>query len=295
LRLIPTMKIQLLYFEGCPNLEPARAALRDALVAEQIDQAVEEIDVESPTAPESLRGWGSPTILIDGKDVTGAARTTGSSCRLYANGAPTVDEIRARLAAAGRAPAGSSGRATLSMLGAITAAIAASACCLVPAVLAIVGLSGTGFGAALAPYRLYFLTATGIALGVGFWLAYRCQNDACGCSVPRARRTTRLALWFTAALAVALATYPLLGDGKASAGSTEAPAKATLRLKVSGMDCADCTTTIAKGLEKVPGVVSATVDFDTGLAVVRYDGRDGMLDAAVAAVRSAGYSAQAAP
>ena len=61
------------------------------------------------------------------------------------------------------------------------------------------------------------------------------------------------------------------------------------------MDCADCTTTIAKGLTKVPGVVSASVDFDNGMAVVRYDGRDGMLDAAIAAVRSAGYSAQAAP
>jgi hypothetical protein len=135
------MTIQLLYFEGCPNLEPARLALRDAMAAEQIDDSVDEIDVESPTAPEALRGWGSPTILIDGKDVAGAARSTASSCRLYANGAPSVDEIRARLAAARRAPVGSS--------------------------------------------------------------------------------------WITAALSVALAAYPLLGDGHASAG----------------------TTTIAKGLE----------------------------------------------
>ncbi|MCB9492475.1 MAG: cation transporter [Dehalococcoidia bacterium] len=289
------MKIQLLYFEGCPNLERARAALRDAMAAEQIDQVVEEVDVESATTPESLRGWGSPTILIDGRDLTGAARTTGAACRLYAHGAPTVDEIRAHLAAAPRSSAGSSGRAALSMLGAITAAIAASACCLVPAVLAVVGLSGAGFGAALAPYRLYFLAATGVALGVGFWLTYRRQKDACGCSVPRGRRATRVALWFTAAVVVALAAYPLLGDGKASAGATEAPAKATLQLQVSGMDCADCTTTIAKRLQKVPGVVSATVDFDSGLAVVRHDGRDGMLDAAIAAVRAAGYSAKAAP
>lgn len=96
------MKVQLLYLEGCPNLEPARAALRDAMVAEQIDQAVEEIDIASPTAPESLRGWGSPTILIDGEEITGAARTSGLACRLYANGAPGVDEIRVLLAAARR-------------------------------------------------------------------------------------------------------------------------------------------------------------------------------------------------
>lgn len=289
------MKIQLLYFQGCPNVEPARVALRAAMNAEKIDDEVEEIDVESRAAPEHLRGWGSPSILIDGQDVMGATRTSGSACRLYANGAPTGEEIRARLAAARGTPVGSSGRATLSMLGAIGAAIAASACCLVPAVLAVLGLSGAGLGAALAPYRYYFLAATGMALGVGFWLAYRREKDACGCSVPRGRRTTRVALWFTAALAVALAAYPLLGDGKALAGSTEAVAKATLQLKVTGMDCADCTTTIAKRLRKVPGVVSATVDFDSGLAVVRYDGREGMLDAAFAAVRASGYSAQVAP
>lgn len=288
------MKIQLLYFEGCPNLERARVVLRNAMIAEQIDPVVEEIDVQSATAPESLRGWGSPTILIDGKDVTGAARSDGLSCRLYANGAPTVDEIRACLVAAQRAPVGSSGRSTLSMLGAIIAAIAASACCLVPAVLAVVGLSGAGFGAALAPYRPYFLAATGVALCVGFLLAYRRQKDACGCSVPRDRRTARIALWLTTTIAVALAAYPLLGDGLASTGSTEVSAKATLHLKVSGMDCADCTTTIARGLKKVPGVVSVTVSFESGLAVVRHDGREGMLEAAIAAVGAAGYSAQKA-
>src|SRR5688572_24287611 len=102
------MKIQLLYFAGCPNLDPARAALRDAMRAEQIDQAIEEVDLESPAAPASLRGWGSPTILIDGEEITGAARTTGAACRLYAHGAPSVEEIRARLAASRRPPAGSS-------------------------------------------------------------------------------------------------------------------------------------------------------------------------------------------
>jgi len=289
------MKIQLLYFDGCPNLEPARAALREAVAAERIDAPIEEVDVESSDAPEWARGWGSPTILIDGAELTGATRSTGSSCRLYRGGAPTVDEIRVRLSAARRGASSSSGRTTLSMLGAITAAFAASACCLVPAVLAVVGLSGAGFGAALAPYRIYFLVATGIALGVGFWLVYRRQKDACGCEAPRGRRAARIALWITAAVTVLVGAYPLLGDGNATAGSADAAAAATLRLKVSGMDCADCTETIAKRLMKVPGVVSASVDFDSGIAVVRYDGRDGTTADAIAAVRDAGYSAKEAP
>src|SRR5688500_4780754 len=104
------MKIQLLYFEGCPNLEPARDALRDALAAERLDLQVEEIDVEAPGAPEWARGWGSPTILIDGTDLTGATRSTGASCRLYKGGTPAVEEIRARIVAARRTPPATSGR-----------------------------------------------------------------------------------------------------------------------------------------------------------------------------------------
>jgi len=288
------MKIQLLYFEGCPNLEPARDALRAALAAERLDLQVEEIDVSAPDAPDWARGWGSPTILIDGTDLTGAARATGASCRLYTGGTPAVEELRARIVAARRTPA-ASGRAALPMLGAITAALAASACCLVPAVLAVVGLSGAGFGAALAPYRVFFLIATGIALGAGFWLVYRKQKDACGCEAPRGRRVARVALWFTAAVTVALAAYPLLGSGSASAGSQDAPAAATLRLKVTGMDCAECTGTIANRIKKVAGVVSASVDFDSGIAVVRHDDRDGLEAAAIAAVIDAGFAAKLAP
>ena len=97
------MKIQLLHFSGCPNVVAARTALREALAAEELVAAIEEIDVEHPGAPEWARGWGSPTILIDGQDVTGEQRSTSlaaSSCRLYAGGAPSIESIRARLASA---------------------------------------------------------------------------------------------------------------------------------------------------------------------------------------------------
>lgn len=150
---------------GTLNLAAPRDALRDALAAERLELQVEEIDVEAPDAPEWARGWGSPTILIDRTDLTGATRSTGASCRLYQGGTPGVEEIRARIGAARRAPAATGVRVALPMLGAITAALAASACCLVPAVLAVVGLSGAGGGAALAPYRVCFLTATAAALG----------------------------------------------------------------------------------------------------------------------------------
>src|SRR5882724_2628024 len=146
----------------------------------------------------------------------------------------------------------------------------------VAAALAVVGASGAGFAARFAPYRTYFLLATAVALATGFWFAYRPQADACGCAVPRGRRVARVALWLTTVLTVAFAAYPLLGTGNATAGSEQTAAKTELHLKVTGMDCKECTGTIANRIKKIPGVVSATVDFESGKAIVRYDGREGM-------------------
>ena len=290
------MKVQLLHFEGCPNVDMARANLRAALAADKIEAVIEEIDVHDPATLEALRGWGSPTILIDGQDVLGQQPSNASACRLYTGGAPSVDAIRARIAAShSPSPDKKNRRVALPMVGAVTAAIAASACCLIPAALTVVGVSGVGFAAGLAPYRPYLLIATGVALAIGFWFAYRRQTDDCGCEAPRSRRGARVGLWITTLLAVVLAAYPLLRSGSATAGSGEAQAKATLRLKVIGMDCKECTSTIANRIKKVEGVVSVTVDFESGNAVVRYDGRDGMANAAIKAVEDAGYRAEAQP
>jgi hypothetical protein len=96
------MKIQLLHFQGCPNVDAARAALREALAAEKLDTPIEEIDIEASATPEWARRWGSPTILIDGTDVTGQepCASPASACRLYVGGAPSVESIRSRIRSA---------------------------------------------------------------------------------------------------------------------------------------------------------------------------------------------------
>ncbi len=77
-----TARIQFLMFEGCPLADAAREQLEAALAELGIDD-YEEIDLQAPDTPESLRGWGSPTILIDGADVTGQPKGESLSCRVY--------------------------------------------------------------------------------------------------------------------------------------------------------------------------------------------------------------------
>jgi mercuric ion transport protein len=167
------VKIQLLTFSGCPNAGPARHALREAITLEHVSAAIEEIDVTAEDAPPWAKSWGSPTILIDGVDVSGASPSPSeASCRLYEGGAPSITQIRTRLSAA-RGVANNRTRSSLPLIGGVVTAIAASACCVVPAVLALVGVSGAGVASALAPYRPFFLALTIVALGAGFYLAFR--------------------------------------------------------------------------------------------------------------------------
>lgn len=286
------MKIQLLTFPDCPNAEAARSALREAMAAEHTDAPVEEIDISAADAPHELRAWGSPTILIDGADVTGAKPSSGEiGCRLYAGGAPTLPQIRGALRGHSRDGAG------WPLIGAIVAAVAASACCVVPAILAIVGLSGAGIAATLAPYRPGFLVVTGLALAAGLWLAYRRSPnaaDACGCELPRRRRWTRAGLWLGVALTAGIAAYPWLQSGSASSSGAAKRGVAEVRLHIDGMDCRACTKTIARNLTAIPGVVTAAVDYDAETAIVIHDGTRDPVPDLVAAIDGLGYHASIA-
>jgi hypothetical protein len=80
------MKIELLYFDGCPNHEAFLPRLREVLYGEGIEDEVRLRRVESAEQAERERFLGSPTLRIDGRDVDpGAAQRTdfGLKCRLY--------------------------------------------------------------------------------------------------------------------------------------------------------------------------------------------------------------------
>lgn len=95
--------VDLLFFPECPNVGVARDQLRRAFAAVGLPPAWNEHDISAADAPKALRGYGSPTILVNGRDVTGDAPTGGAACRIYAGsgerGAPPLDAIAAALRA----------------------------------------------------------------------------------------------------------------------------------------------------------------------------------------------------
>ena len=100
----------------------------------------------------------------------------------------------------------------LTLTGALVAGLAASACCLGPLVLTIVGIGGAASALALAPYRPYLLVLTAAFLGLAFYLNNRRPPTACGpgdaCEIPKASRVGKMLLWLVTLVVVLAATFP---------------------------------------------------------------------------------------
>jgi len=89
-----------LSFDGCPLADAARGALENALhICGLSVNQYETIDVLDPTTPASLASWGSPTVLVNGEDVTGHKKGDGVGCRIYdtSDQVPTAQTIAAAI------------------------------------------------------------------------------------------------------------------------------------------------------------------------------------------------------
>lgn len=97
------VKVELLYFPGCPNVEGTREALFTTLANLALeDTEVEDINVHDPETPENLRNYPSPSILINGRDIEGYDPMGTAACRIYdgKGGVPSKKTIATALAAA---------------------------------------------------------------------------------------------------------------------------------------------------------------------------------------------------
>lgn len=93
--------VDFVFDHACPNVDAARANLVEALSLAGVRARWEEHRIGADDAPSRVRGFGSPTVLVDGLDVVGARPGAEDCCRLYGRDrAPSVDCIVAALRAA---------------------------------------------------------------------------------------------------------------------------------------------------------------------------------------------------
>jgi len=79
------MRVELLYWDGCPSHPQALRELRTAMGELGLDpEAVEVREIDTDDAADAERFTGSPTIRIDGVDVQDpGAEPAALTCRVY--------------------------------------------------------------------------------------------------------------------------------------------------------------------------------------------------------------------
>ena len=99
------MKVEILYFDGCPNYLQAKETLRGVLAEENTEARVELVAVNTDEEAQEIRFPGSPTIRVDGEDLFPVPDRSQNAlgCRMYATpeglrGAPTAEMLWETLA-----------------------------------------------------------------------------------------------------------------------------------------------------------------------------------------------------
>ena len=99
------MRVEVLYFDGCPTYLQAEKTLRGVLAREAAEAVVELVVVNTDEEAHRLRFPGSPTIRVDGEDLFPVPGRAGYAlgCRMYATPeglrrSPTAKMVRASLA-----------------------------------------------------------------------------------------------------------------------------------------------------------------------------------------------------
>ncbi len=78
------IKVELIYDSDCPNVAPARDVLKQALTQAGLDAKWQEWGRGDVKSPGYVQRYGSPTILIEGKDIAGeSSEDSCRSCRVY--------------------------------------------------------------------------------------------------------------------------------------------------------------------------------------------------------------------
>jgi mercuric ion transport protein len=102
---------------------------------------------------------------------------------------------------------------TVLAVGGLLGALAAASCCILPVALFSLGISGPWIGnfTQLAPYQPYFIAATFVFLGSGYWLVHRASKRACAdgeaCALPLPNRLVRAAMVVAILLVVAVLVF----------------------------------------------------------------------------------------
>ncbi len=195
-------------------------------------------------------------------------------------------------------------RSGWAFIGALFAALLASACCLLPLMLVFVGVSGAWVSnlQALEPFRPFFVLLALGALSYGIYREIQVSRvqAACACEVTLRDKVRRGLLGLGVVLTLLALAFPYLAGNAVSRQDNpaltiaEAPAPRwqVVTLEVEGMTCGGCVLTVEHALDNLPGVKDRKVTLEPPRAMVVINTQEVQPEAVARAVTEAGYPAR---
>ncbi len=225
------MTVELLYERDCPNVGEARANLRRALTGAGLPASWTERELSAAAVRSPLRAFGSPTVLVNGRDVAGAAPGDAACCRVYEvaggrSGAPPAELIVRALRAALERQRRGRGRVAFALPAAGAAIVPGLTC---PACWPAYGTLLTALGLPFVPTAPYLLPLTsGLLLVALAALAHRAESV-----VP-------VAVGLAASAMILLGKFVLGSNPIDYAGAALLVAAGLLRRRAPAASCSAC-------------------------------------------------------
>lgn len=173
------LTVELVYDCDCPNVLSTRENLMRAFALAGIPPKWTEWECASPETPPHARQFGSPAILVNGKDMASASANSAAACRIYESaagtrsGVPSVELIAGALKGGNSESSGTGAtklKRHLPLLPAILFALLPKVACPAcwPAYAGLLSAVGLGFVARteyLLPLTSIFLAIVLVGLG----------------------------------------------------------------------------------------------------------------------------------
>jgi mercuric ion transport protein len=182
----------------------------------------------------------------------------------------------------------------------VLTALSASMCCITPVLAIMAGTSSlaTSFNW-LEPFRLYFISASVLGLGMAWFQALKPKKEEdCNCEPPKKNFFfhSKKFLALITTLSFLLITFPtyskfffnnnqnIIAEGRNQ--------NKIIELKVSGMTCASCELHIESQIKKLPGVSLVKASYEKGSTTVEFDEQKVKIDKIIESINFTGYKVE---
>lgn len=177
----------------------------------------------------------------------------------------------------------------------IASAVLASACCVGPIVLVLLGLGGSVLGAFLAEYHWHLQIGAVVVLALAWWIFLHERKRLCTIASDRkGEKVTKTTLGIVSIIVAVFVGMNLVTALQSEASDQKANAPilqnaASVVIPVSGMTCMACEVSVNSALKKLPGVLDANADSRAGQVTVKYDPLKVSIQQMADAITKAGY------